>query len=109
MFGENGFCDHGAHTAGPNDAQDRGERYGQGGESDHAYQILAALKTLRIQRNLEFATDRLPGEASRLNDTGRWMKSLGIAETAAAERIPSVRNNQIHTVYTTCWAMSGSG
>ena len=25
MFRENGFCDHGAHTAGPNDAHNRGE------------------------------------------------------------------------------------
>ena len=25
MFGENGFRDHGAHTAWPNDAQNRGD------------------------------------------------------------------------------------
>ena len=25
MFGENGFCDHGAHTARPNDAHNRGD------------------------------------------------------------------------------------
>ena len=36
-----------------------GIRQGQGEESDHAYQILAARKTLLFQCNLEFARDRL--------------------------------------------------
>jgi hypothetical protein len=34
-------------------------RHGRGGESDHAYRILAAAQTLEFQRNLEFARDRL--------------------------------------------------
>src|SRR5262249_9059204 len=44
--------------------------HGQGGKSDHAYQILAALKTLLFQRNLEFATDsfRFAHGAIALND-----------------------------------------
>src|SRR5262249_18186975 len=53
VFGQNGFRDDGSHTAWLKYAHDGSHDMDKEEKSDHAYQILPALKILLFQRNLE--------------------------------------------------------
>jgi hypothetical protein len=58
MFDKNRFCDNCAHTAWLNETQDHGNDMDNQENHLKPYEILAELKNVEFQRNLEFARHR---------------------------------------------------